>query len=188
VLVAAYRGQRLNSPNDLVYSRAGDLYFTDPPFGLPQTFTDPAKELPFSGVYRLSPAGELTLLTGELAGPNGIALAPDERTLYVANNDRARPVWMAYPLLADGTLGAGRVLHDGSVWAARYRGLPDGLKVDRAGNLWCAGPEALYVFAPDGTHLGSLRFGALTSNCAFDARGALYVTVDSALYRLSPGG
>jgi gluconolactonase len=188
VLVDRYQEKRLNSPNDLVYSRSGDLYFTDPPFGLPETYDDPAKELPFSGVYRLARSGELELLVDDLRGPNGIALSPDERTLYVANNDRARAVWMAYHLYPDGKLGAGRVLHDASAWAERHRGLPDGLKVHRSGNLFCAGPEAIYVFTPEGTHLGSLRFGALTSNCALDAeQSALFVTVDSAIHRLSLG-
>ncbi len=188
VLVERYREKRLNSPNDLVHSRAGDLYFTDPPFGLPLTHADPARELDFSGVYRLSAAGELTLLTDELAGPNGLALSPDERTLYVANNDAARPVLMAYPLLADATgvvLGPGRVLFDAAPFTIARRGFPDGLKVDRAGNLFAAGPEGLYVLAPDGRHLGTLFFGVLTSNCAFGEEGStLFVTVDSALYRI----
>lgn len=181
-------GKRLNSPNDLVYSRAGDLYFTDPPFGLPGTFDDPAKELDFSGVYRLSAPGELTLLTRELEGPNGIALSPDEKTLYVANNSPTRPLWMAYELRADGTLGPGRVLFDAKPFTATRRGFPDGLKVAPSGHLFAAGPEGIYVLTSEGEHLGTLFFGALTSNCAFGPGGALFVTVDSAIYRLAPGG
>lgn len=189
VLVDRYpatpEGKRLNSPNDLVHSRAGDLYFTDPPFGLPRTHSDPARELPFSGVYRLSRAGELTLLTAELEGPNGIGLAPDERTLYVANNSRSRPVWMAYALRADGTLGPGRVLFDATPFTATRRGLPDGLKVAPSGHLFAAGPEGIYVLTPQGEHLGTLFLGRLTANCAFDASGrTLYVTADADLFRL----
>jgi gluconolactonase len=182
---AGPEGKRLNSPNDLVYSRSGDLYFTDPPFGLPQTHDDPAKELPFSGVYRLSAAGELALLTAELEGPNGIGLAPDERTLYVANNHAKRPLWMAYELRADGSLGPGRVLFDAAPFTATRKGFPDGLKVARSGHLFAAGPEGIYVLTPAGEHLGTLFFGRLTANCAFaDDERTLYVTADDALYRL----
>ncbi|HEX6884677.1 MAG TPA: SMP-30/gluconolactonase/LRE family protein [Planctomycetota bacterium] len=185
VVVDRYQGQRLNSPNDLVYSRAGDLYFTDPPFGLPQTHADPAKELPHSGVYRLSRAGELTLLTAELEGPNGIGLAPDERTLYVANNSRSRPLWMAYPLRSDGALGPGRVLFDASPFTATRKGFPDGLKVAPSGHLFAAGPEGIYVLTPDGEHLGTLFLGRLTANCAFDASGrTLFIAADADIYRL----
>jgi gluconolactonase len=185
VVVDRYQGKRLNSPNDLVTSRAGDFYFTDPPFGLPKTYDDPSKELPFSGVYRLSAAGELTLLTAELEGPNGIGLSPDERTLYVANNNKSRPLWMAYELRADGTLGAGRVLFDARPFTATRKGFPDGLKVAPGGHLFAAGPEGIYVLTPAGEHLGTLFFGQLTANCAFDATGrTLFVTADSEIYRL----
>jgi gluconolactonase len=111
-LADRYQGRRLNSPNDLVFHPNGDLYFTDPPFGLPATFADPGKELPFSGVFRLSASGQLALLTDELRAPNGIALSPSQSTLYVSNAERTRAVWMAYPLRPDGTLGPGRVLFD----------------------------------------------------------------------------
>ncbi|NOT30414.1 MAG: SMP-30/gluconolactonase/LRE family protein [Planctomycetes bacterium] len=188
VLVDRYQGKRLNSPNDLVYSRSGDLYFTDPPFGLPGTFDDPEKELPFSGVYRLRKSGELTLLTRELEGPNGIAFSPDEKTLYVANNSPTCPLWMAYDLRADGTLGLSRVLYDAKSFTANRKGFPDGLKVAKSGHLFAAGPEGIYVLTPTGEHLGTLFFCALTSNCAFGPNGALFITVDSAIYRLAPGG
>jgi gluconolactonase len=185
VVVDRYQGKRLNSPNDLVFSRAGDLYFTDPPFGLPQTYTDPAKELPFSGVYRLSASGELALLTAELEGPNGIGLSPDERTLYVANNNRERPRWLAYELRSDGSLGPARVLFDAKPFTATRKGFPDGLKVAPSGDLFAAGPEGIYVLTPQGEHLGTLFFGQLTANCAFDASGrTLYITADADLYRL----
>ncbi|MGH8309701.1 MAG: SMP-30/gluconolactonase/LRE family protein, partial [Steroidobacteraceae bacterium] len=109
VLADRYRGKRLNSPNDLVYRSSGDLYFTDPPFGLPRSFDDPRKELPFQGVYRLSRDGALTALITDLDAPNGIGFSPDGRTLYVSNAFSARPIWMAYPVRTDGTLGPGRL-------------------------------------------------------------------------------
>jgi gluconolactonase len=184
-LADGWRGRRLNSPNDAVYDRVGNLYFTDPPFGLPQAFFDPAREIDFSGVYRLDPAGRLALLTSALSSPNGLALSPDEKTLYVSNADAARPVVMAYPLDSGGALGPGRVLFDASDWMRRYPGSPDGIKVDRAGNLFLAGPGGVHVIAPDGTHLGSLITGVATSNCAWGGDGStLYVTADTAVYRV----
>ena len=107
-LVDNYQGKRLNSPNDLIYHSNGDLYFFDPPYGLPKRFDDPLRELDFCGVYRLKPDGKLTLLTKELSAPNGVAFSPDEKTLYVANSDPDKAIWMAYDVLADGTLSKGR--------------------------------------------------------------------------------
>lgn len=184
-LVDRYRGKRLNSPNDLVLAPNGDLYFTDPPFGLPGTFDDPAKELPFQGVYRLTPGGTLTLLTSALRAPNGIAFAPDGRTLYVSNADRARLVWMAYPVRPDGTLGEGRVLYDGTATMADRRGTADGMKVDAEGNLFAAGPGGVYVFAPDGTILGWLDFGGSVGNVAWGEEGrTLFIAANATVYRI----
>ncbi|HVG38594.1 MAG TPA: SMP-30/gluconolactonase/LRE family protein, partial [Pyrinomonadaceae bacterium] len=153
-LADRYEGKRLNSPNDLVYKSNGDLYFTDPPYGLPKNFTDPRKELDFYGVYRLAKDGKLTLLTKELSAPNGLAFSPDEKTLYVANSDPQRAIWMAYDVKDDGTIANGRVFFDATAWAKTKKGLPDGMKVDKAGHLFATGPGGVHVFAPDGTHLG----------------------------------
>lgn len=186
-LADRYEGRRLNSPNDLAVAPEGSLYFTDPPFGLPKAFDDPAKELPFSGVYRLAPDGALSLLTRELRAPNGVALSPDGRTLYVSNADAARPVWMAYPLGEDGSLGAGRVFADGAEWvrANPDLGNPDGMKTDAAGNLFASGPGGVYVFSPEGTPLGAIRLGVKTSNCAWGGDGSdLYITASDAIYRV----
>jgi gluconolactonase len=191
VLAARYRGKRLNSPNEVLVDARGDVLFTDPPFGLPRAFGDPARELPFSGVYRRTREGRVVLLTRELEAPNGLALSPDGRTLYVSNADAARALWMAYPVRADGLLGPGRVLLDATAVAQQLArrgvrtGNPDGLEVDAQGNLFAAGPGGLWVIAPDGTHLGTLEFPVPVSNCAFGEDGAtLFVTADTAVWRL----
>jgi gluconolactonase len=185
-LADRYEGKRLNSPNDLVFKSNGDLYFTDPPFGLPRTFDDPAKELDFSGVYRLTSGGQLTLLTRDLKAPNGITFGPSENVLYVSDADRRHAVWMAYEVRSDGTLGKGRVFFDATAWTKTRKGAPDGMKVDREGNLFAAGPGGVHVFAPDGTLLGSIELDVPTSNVAWGGDGStLYLTADTAVYRIS---
>ncbi len=188
-LADRYQGKRFNSPNDLVFSSKGDLYFTDPPYGLPKTFDDPARELSWAGVYRLSPDGTLSLLVQDLKAPNGIALSPDEKTLYVAQSDPARAVVMVYDLRADGTVANGRVFVDMTPWMkAKGPGLPDGIKVDRAGNLLSTGPGGVHVFTAKGEHLGSLITGVPTANLAFGGDGSvLYVTANTALCRIRTG-
>jgi gluconolactonase len=185
-LADRYDGKRFNSPNDLVYHSNGDLYFTDPPYGLTGRNESPAKELPFNGIYRLTATGELTLLTREFSMPNGIALSPDERTLYVSGISSGAPLWMAYDLAADGTIARGRVLFDATPLAQQgRRGSPDGMKVDRAGNLFATGPGGVLVITPDGRHLGTVRTGQSTANCAFGDDGStLYMTSDSLLLRI----
>ena len=185
-LADRYNGKRLNSPNDLVFKSNGDLYFTDPPFGLARVFDDPNKELDFSGVYRLSTNGRLTLLTKEITAPNGIAFSPDEKTLYVTNVDPDRPAWLAYDVKEDGTIANGRVFFDAKVWRKPNYGGPDGVTVDQEGNLFGARPGGINVFAPDGTLLGSIETGGPTSNVAWGNDGSmLYVTANTAIYRIA---
>lgn len=185
-LADKFEGKRLNSPNDLAIKSNGDIYFTDPPYGLPKNVDDPAKELPFQGVYRLTAKGELTLLTKEMSRPNGIAFAPDEKTLYVANSDPAKSVWMAYRVKADGTLGDGKVFFDTTeAVKAKKPGLPDGLKVSQDGTIWATGPGGVYVFNPAGKHLGTLATGVPTANVGFGDDGrTLYITADKNLCRV----
>jgi gluconolactonase len=185
VIADRYDGKRLNSPNDLVFKSNGDLYFTDPPFGLPGTFDDPNKELPFQGVYRVTPDGRITLLTSELSAPNGIGFSPDEKTLYVSNSDRRHPIWMAYPVLPDGTLGRGTQFAEATAWVKETEGVADGLKLDRNGNLFGAGPGGIHVFAPDGTRLGRIETGVKTGNLNWGEDGSvLYIAANHWILRL----
>jgi gluconolactonase len=184
-LVDNYQGKRLNSPNDGAYKSNGDLYFTDPPYGLPKNFDDPRRELDFCGVYRLSKKGELTLLTNEMTRPNGIAFSPDEKTLYVAQSDPEAAVWRAFEVEDDGTLGEGRLFYDVTDMVGKYPGLPDGLKVDQKGNLFATGPGGVHVFAPDGKPLGRIDTGEKTANCAWGNDGTvLYMAVDMYICRI----
>jgi len=187
VLADRYRGRRLNSPNDLVYRSDGTLYFTDPPFGLPKFFDDPRKELKFSGVYALTPAGRLLLLTDELAGPNGIAFSPDEKFLYVGNWDEKRKIVERYPVRPDGTLGTGELFFD--MTAAPGDDAIDGIKVDQAGNLYVSGPGGLWVLSSDGRHLGTIVGPKHPHNFNWgDEDGkTLYLCAQSGLYRIRLG-
>jgi gluconolactonase len=184
-LVDRYQGKKMNSPNDVVFRSNGDLYFTDPPFGLPKSFDDPRKELPFQGVYRYSKDGKLTLLAHDIKAPNGIAFSPDEKRLYVSNADASNAVWMVYDVTPDGGIANGRVLFDATASTKTKKGVPDGMKVDREGNLFAAGPGGIYVIAADGTHLGSIETGVPTGNVAWGETGSsLFITSSTNVYRL----
>lgn len=185
-LADRHGGKRLNSPNDLAYRSNGDLYFTDPPFGLKGLDADPSKELSHNGVYRLTPAGELTLVAQDLRFPNGIAFSPDERTLYVSNASSGSPIWMAYDVQPDGTLARGRVFFDATPQVKQGRkGVPDGMRVDRLGNVFATGPGGVIVLSPTGKHLGTILTGQATANCAFGDRGStLYITANDRLLRV----
>ena len=186
-VVDKYMGKRLNSPNDLVFAKNGDMYFTDPPYGLPGQMKDPAKELDFQGVYRLNAKGELALLTKEMSRPNGIGLSPDEKTLYVANSDPALAIWRAFPIKDDGTLGPGKTIFDATadVIASPNKGLPDGLKVDAKGNIFATAVNGVYVFAPDFTFLGRIVTNDKTANCGWGDDGTvLYLCTNDKLTRV----
>jgi gluconolactonase len=180
-----YQGLRFNSPNDCCFSATGDLYFTDPAYGLPLQFNDPLREMDYCGVFRRSPDGEVTLLTQELSRPNGLAFSPDGSILYVGNSDPARAIWMAYPVLSDGQIGPGRVFADVTLLASSLPGLPDGFKIDQHGNLFATGPGGVLVFAPDGTLLGRINTGQKTANCAWGNDGSiLYICADMYIMRI----
>jgi gluconolactonase len=186
VLADKFNGKRFNSPNDLVYKSNGDLYFTDPPYGMEKNWDDPARELDYCGVYRLTKGGKLELLHKDLTRPNGIAFSPDEKTLYIANSDPDKPVWVAFEVKEDGTLGKSKVFFDSTAWVKeKKKGLPDGMKVDKDGNLFATGPGGVHVFSPDGTHLGTLATGVATANCNWGDDGTvLYIAADKSICRI----
>ena len=186
-VVTRFEGKRLNSPNDAVFSRRGDLYFTDPPYGLTGLNYSPDKELPHNGVYRLSPDGRLELITASLSFPNGIGLSPDERTLYVANSDSRRPVWLAISLSESGAVVGERVLYDATDLAAQgLRGSPDGFAGDQKGRLIASGPGGILFISPDGELLDHVRTPQTASNVAFGGPDGshLFITADGLLLRL----
>jgi gluconolactonase len=184
-LATSYNGKRLNSPNDLVFDNKGALYFTDPPFGLPGTFTDPSKELPFNAVFRLGPDGTITAVETDLEAPNGLAFSPDFKTLYVANATAKEPIWNAYEVQPDGSLNKGRLFAEARSYIKPGDGVPDGMKVDVHGNVFATGPGGVHVFAPDGTRLGRIITNVPTANVAFGEDGAtLFITANHRVLRL----
>lgn len=183
-LADRYDGHRINSPNDLVFKSDGSVYFTDPPFGLPKVFDDPDKA-PVQGVYRVAKDGTVTLLIDNIKAPNGIAFSPDERILYVSDVDPRRAAWLAYDVKPDGTVSNGRVFFDATRWRQDPFFGPDGLKVDRRGNLFGARPGGVSVIASDGTLLGTIETGQPTSNVAWGEDGkTLFITGGRSVYRL----
>ncbi|MFM8890954.1 MAG: SMP-30/gluconolactonase/LRE family protein, partial [Planctomycetia bacterium] len=181
-----YRGKRFNSPNDCAVHSSGAIYFTDPPYGLPKGWDDERRELDFCGVYRVTADGTVTLLCDTMTRPNGIAFSPDEKKLYVAQSDPQAPIWRVFNVKSDGTLDEGKTFFDATaLFKARKKGLPDGLKVDRAGNVFATGPGGVLVFSAEGTHLGTLLTGQATANCGFGEDGkTLFMTADSHLCRV----
>ena len=184
-LATQFEGKKLNSPNDLVFDAQGALYFTDPPYGLPGTFKDPTKELPFQGVYRVAPDGKITLVAKDLDAPNGLAFAPDGKTLYVANSQKERALWKAYAVSADGSLDGGRVFADATRLYKEGDGVPDGMKVDVKGHVFATGPGGVLVYTPDGVLLGRILTGVPTANVAWGEDGAtLFITANHRVLRL----
>jgi gluconolactonase len=180
-----YKGKRLNSPNDLAIKSNGDIYFTDPPYGLPEQENDKRRELAFYGVYRVAKSGQVTLLLQDLTRPNGLAFSPDEKTLYITLSDPKRAIVMAYPVRSNGTLGTGRVFFDATPLMAELKGLPDGIKVDQQGNVFTTGPGGVHVLAPDGTHLGRISLPVPVANLAWGDDGStLYLTASNYLCRI----
>jgi gluconolactonase len=181
ILASQYEGQRLNSPNDLVYKSDGALYFTDPTAGLRERDKDPTRELPFSGVYLLKD-GKLRLLIKDQVFPNGLAFSPDEKYLYT--NDSVKAIIMRYEVEPDDTVRNGQIFMDMS--ADKATGVPDGMKVDEKGNVYCTGPGGFWIISPDGTHLATILTSELPANLAFgDAdRRTLFITARTGLYRI----
>ncbi|PZX51355.1 SMP-30/gluconolactonase/LRE family protein [Algoriphagus chordae] len=182
-IVSDFEGARFNSPNDLVINKSGQLFFTDPPYGLDDW--NP-KELDFQGVYRLDTDGSLSLLLDSLNRPNGIGLSPDQQTLYVAQSDAQKARYYAFDLDQNGDVLTGRVLLDvTSTVGDDHPGLPDGLTVHSSGVLFASGPGGIWLISSEGKHLGTIQTGQGTSNCTFDAdESYLYMTADAYLMRI----
>ncbi len=180
-----FQGKRFNSPNDLAIASGGGIYFTDPPYGLPNRYENPTSELGFAGIYLLRTNGDVELLTDELPWPNGVALSPDEKMLYVAQSNRNNPIVKQYPIKNDGTIKKGSVVYNFAKEAEQYAGLPDGLKTDQLGNIWTTGPGGVIILSPQGEKLGHILTGERTANCAWGDDGStLYITADTYLCRL----
>ncbi len=185
-LAERWQGKRFNSPNDVVIHSSGAVYFTDPPYGLQKGGDASTQEIDFNGVYRAAPDGQVTLVTREMTKPNGLAFSPDEKILYIGQSDSTAPVWRAFPVAADGSLGKPSIFFDATELAKQGRaGAPDGFKVDKQGNLFATGPGGILVITPEGKHLGTIMTGDLVSNCAFGDDGrTLYMTSNGQLCRV----
>jgi gluconolactonase len=181
-----FEGKRFNSPNDLAVRKSGEIYFTDPPYGLDKGDDSPLKELAWHGVYRVAADGKVTLLTKAMRFPNGIAFSPDEKTLYVGSTENNNAHIMAFDVRADGTLANERMFFDARpLLKDGARGGCDGMKVDRDGNVWTTGPGGVLVVSPAGKLLGVLNTGEPTANCGWGGDGGtLYITANHFLLRV----
>ena len=180
----AYNGKRLNSPNDLFLTAAGDLYFTDPAYGFERGSKDPKKEIAYQGVYKMDKAGTVTLLVDSIEAPNGIAIFPDGKTLLVANSDNRKKMWYAYDIGSNGSLTNGRVFYD--VSNEKGAGGCDGLKIDSKGNVFATGPGGIWIFTKAGKLIGKINIiGTSVANCALSPDGkTIYLTATKYLLRV----
>ncbi len=182
----SWQNKRFNSPNDAAFYKNGDIYFTDPPYGLPNYPEVLNRQIPFNGVYKLDQDGNATVLVEDMTRPNGIAFSPDYSTLYIANSDDKQALWRAYDVAENGSLQNGRVFFDATdILSEQNKGLPDGLRINSAGYIFATGPGGVLVFSPDSRHLGTIRTGQATANVAFGNGGDyLYMTAHSYLMRI----
>lgn len=184
-LAGKFNGKRFNSPNDAVYNSAGELFFTDPPYGLEKEMDDPKKEISFQGVYKVKTNGEVVLVTDSLTRPNGIAFLPGEKTLLVANSDPAKPNWYAFELGNGDSIISSRIFYSTAGYDKSLKGLPDGMKVDKQGNVFATGPGGVWIFNSSGKLLGKIKLDEATSNIALSPdEKTMYITNDMYVLRL----
>lgn len=183
-VAGSYDGKRLNSPNDLVLAKNGDLYFTDPAYGFERGGRDPKKELAYQGVYKMDKAGKVTLLIDSIESPNGIGMMPDGKTLLVSNSDNRKKVWYRYDIMSNGGLSNATTFYDAS--GEKAPGLCDGFKIDKKGNVFAAGPGGIWIFTRAGKLIGKIKINGVTaSNCALTPDGkTIYITANQYLLRV----
>jgi gluconolactonase len=180
-----WQGKKFNSPNDAIFRSNGDIFFTDPPYGLEHRMEDPLKEIPFQGVFKTTPTGEVTLLTDSLTRPNGLAFLPGEKTLIVANSDPDKAIWYLFDIGTGDTLTSAGILYDATAEGKKEKGSPDGLKVDKQGNIFATGPGGIWIFNKDRKVVGKIKVPESCSNVAFgDNEKTLYITADMYVLRL----
>lgn len=188
-LVSKYKGKRFNSPNDLIIDKKGNIYFTDPIYGLPNGENDPQRELKFEGVYKIDVKGKLSLLIDSIPRPNGLSLSPAEDILYIASSDEYRPAWYSYHLSKNGDIVTGGILLDATLLKkmATIKQGPDGFKLDNHGNIFSAGPDGINIISPKGARLGLIKvFGRSASNCVFnETKDILFVTADDIVLKIN---
>jgi gluconolactonase len=185
-IAGSWKGMRFNSPNDAVYSSNGNLYFTDPAYGMELRYEDPRREMDFTGVFLVRPDGEVSMQLHHLTAPNGIGLSPDESRCYVGNSGGSTgTLWMEYDVAEDGSLQHERVFCDPAAVTDTLQGGCDGLVVRQDGTIFATGPGGVWILTPDGGPLGIIRTGQATSNCTLDADNRyLYITSDMYLMRI----
>jgi gluconolactonase len=185
IITNNYLGKKFNSPNDIVYNSKGEAFFTDPPYGLEKNMEDTKKELPFQGVYKVKASGETVLLVDSLTRPNGIVLMPGEKTLLIANSDPEKPYWYAFDLNSNDSLSNGRIFYSCREANQPLKGVPDGMKADKAGNLFASGSGGVWIFNSKGKLAGKIKLADPVSNCALSAdEKTLFVTNDSYVLRI----
>jgi gluconolactonase len=180
-----YKGKKFNSPNDVIVNSSGEIFFTDPPYGLEKQMDDPKKEIPFQGVYKVTVTGQVVLVTDTLTRPNGIAFLPGEKILIVANSDPAKPYWYAFDVGPENTFANARIFASAAVSDKSLKGLPDGMKIDKKGNVFATGPGGIWIMNSGGKLLGKYKLPDATSNCALSPdEKTLYITNDMYILRL----
>ena len=182
-----FQGKRFNSPNDVVQHSSGAYYFTDPPYGLDKYENDPTRETDIFGVYRIGTDGKVSVVISDLQRPNGLAFSPDEKILYVAQSDPDRAIIMSYLVQNDGSLANGKVFYDATpaVKEGKLKGLPDGMKIDKKGNLFATGPGGVLIISSEGKLLGRIDTNEPTANCTWGNDGAtLYITSNMYVCRI----
>ena len=181
-----YNGKKFDSPNDLAFLSNGDIYFTDPPYGLEKNVDDPLKEAPYQGVYKISANGKITLLTDTLTRPNGIGFFPGGKTILISNSDPLKPYWYAYDLDKNGLFTHGRIFYSANAAVKTAAGLPDGLKIDKKGHVFASGPGGIWVFSRAGKLLGKILVNDIVSNCSFSGdEKTLYVTSNHRVLKIA---